>query len=135
MSLEDRPDSDDYTIREVGQELGVSFRTLRFYEAKGLIAPTRDRRRRIYARQDIEQLRVVLKLKAFGLSLMEIRRIIREPHEGPYGLSRELCEELIERLTERQQSTEAALAQLEQIALQFLDNQTLAPTVGVRPGP
>src|SRR4051794_21151265 len=112
MSLEDTSRSDDYTIREVGQELGVTFRTLRFYEAKGLIAPTRDRRRRLYGRRDIEQLRLVLQLKMFGLSLLEIAQIIRQPHEGPYGLSRELCEELIERLTQQKRSTEAALAQL-----------------------
>ena len=45
------------TIGEVGQELGFTLRALRFYEAKGMIAPKREGRRRLYLTKDVERLR------------------------------------------------------------------------------
>ena len=45
------------TIREVCEELGVTLRALRFYEAQGLIAPKREQRRRFYYTKDVERLR------------------------------------------------------------------------------
>jgi DNA-binding transcriptional MerR regulator len=106
-------------IGEVCEELGVSLRTLRFYEAKGLVAPRRDKGHRFYNGADIERLRLVLQLKALGLSLAEIKQTIHKPTDGPYGLNRELCEQLIERLSYQKASTDAALNRLQQVVLQF----------------
>lgn len=111
------------TIRNVCEEFGLTLRAVRFYEDKGLVAPTRDRRHRFYDHQDVERLRLILRLKTFGLSLVEIKQIIRAPGQGPYGLDQDLCEDLIERLTHQKASTEAALAELQQILRQFGPHQ------------
>ena len=100
------------TIREVCQELGVTLRTLRFYETKGLIAPKRKKRQRFYHTKDVERLRTIMKLKFFGLTLREIQQLLRSPGDGPYGLTANLREEVIERLGAQRAAAEAALADL-----------------------
>ena len=100
------------TIREICQELGVTLRTLRFYETKGLIAPKRKKRQRFYHTKDVECLRTIVKLKSWGLSLREIRETLQSPGDGPYGLTASLCEELIERVSAQQAEAQAALAYL-----------------------
>ena len=41
-----------FTIRELTKEFGISARTLRFYEEKGLIVPRRNGQERLYSRRD-----------------------------------------------------------------------------------
>ena len=98
------------TIREVCQELGLTLRALRFYEAQDLIAPTRERRRRFYRTTDVERLRAIMRLKSLGLSLREIREVLRSPGDGPYGLNANLCEEAFKRLSAQRAEAEAGLA-------------------------
>jgi DNA-binding transcriptional MerR regulator len=100
------------TIREVCDELGVTLRTLRFYEAQGLIAPKREPRRRFYYTTDVERLRVIIRLKSVGLSLREIREVLQSPADGPYGLTANLCEEVFKRLSVQRAEAEAGLALL-----------------------
>ena len=106
------------TIREVCEEVGVTLRALRFYEAKGLIAPKRENMNRFYQAKDIKRLRKIVKLKSLGLSLREIRELLRSPGDGPYGLTANLCNELIERLSAQRDAVETALAQLRGFGLQ-----------------
>ena len=47
MSTDLRRPSRTYTIRQLCQEFGCTPRALRFYEDKGLLAPTRDGLNRI----------------------------------------------------------------------------------------
>ena len=103
-------DAGFFTIREVCQELGVTLRTLRFYEVKDLIAPKREPRRRFYYTTDVERLRSILKLKSVGLSLREIREVLQSPGDGPYGLNANLCEEAFKRLSAQRAEAEAGLA-------------------------
>ena len=98
------------TIREVCGELAVTFRTARFYEAKGLIAPRREQRRRLYSTTDVERLRTIVKLKSLGLSLREIRELLQSTGDGPYGLNANWCEELFGRLSVQRAEAEAGLA-------------------------
>ena len=98
------------TIREVCQELGLTLRALRFYEAQGLIAPTRERRRQFYCATDVERLRAILRLKSLGLSLREIKEVLRSPCDRPYGLNANLCEEAFNRLSAQRAEAEAGLA-------------------------
>ena len=107
------------TIREVCEEVGVTLRALRFYEAKGLIAPKREHMNRFYQTKDVKRLRKIVKLKSLGLSLREIRELLRSPGDGPYGLTANLCKELIERLSAQRDAVEAALAQLRDLEPQF----------------
>ena len=51
------------TIREVCQEFNFTFRAVRVYEEKGLVAPERKGRRRVYHTDDVERLRKIVTLK------------------------------------------------------------------------
>ena len=64
------------TIGELAREFGVTLRTLRFYEDKGLINPRREGTARVYSRRDRARLRLVLMGKRVGFSLSEIREML-----------------------------------------------------------
>lgn len=68
--------SDVFTIRDLGREFGVTARTLRFYEEKGLLKPGRDGQDRLYGRRDRARLKYVLMGKCVGFSLDEIREML-----------------------------------------------------------
>ncbi|MEM8811351.1 MAG: MerR family transcriptional regulator [Pseudomonadota bacterium] len=74
----DEQDNDTYplTIREVAERFDLSLRTLRFYEQKGLVAPSRDGRYRVYDRKDIERLKTVLAFRDIGLTVREVKELI-----------------------------------------------------------
>lgn len=63
-------------IAELARELDVTTRTIRFYEAEGLIAPTRRGQQRIFSPRDRVRLKLILRGKRLGFSLGEIREII-----------------------------------------------------------
>ena len=60
-----------YTIGDLAREFGVTLRTLRFYEDRGLLSPRRDGTARIYDPRDRERLSVILKGKQLGFTLTE----------------------------------------------------------------
>jgi DNA-binding transcriptional MerR regulator len=65
-----------YTATELGERLGVSARTLRFYESKELINPSRVGNRRIYNYQDNARMKLILRGKRIGFSLEEIKSFL-----------------------------------------------------------
>lgn len=65
-----------FTIGDLAKEFGVTLRTLRFYEDKGLINPKRDGLNRIYNRRDRARLKLVVMGKSVGFSLAEIRSML-----------------------------------------------------------
>ena len=65
-----------YTIGELAQELAVTTRAIRFYEAKGLIAPARRGVARSYSRRDRARLLLILRGKNLGFSLEEIAQYL-----------------------------------------------------------
>jgi DNA-binding transcriptional MerR regulator len=72
----ERPDR-LYTIGELADELEVTTRAIRFYEAKGLIAPARRGIARSYSRRDRARLRLILRGKNLGFSLEEIAQYLK----------------------------------------------------------
>ncbi|NCX83726.1 MAG: MerR family transcriptional regulator, partial [Rhodobacteraceae bacterium] len=68
--------NDQKTIREMCDLFDVTPRTLRFYEAKELIAPIRDGQKRLYTKRDRARLKLILRGKKFGFSLEEIRQLL-----------------------------------------------------------
>src|ERR1700756_3956444 len=66
-----------YSIGDLARKFDVSLRTLRFYESRGLLSPSRDGHRRRYGRQDADRLTVILKAKKLGFTLAEICEMIR----------------------------------------------------------
>ncbi len=69
-------DDDLKTIGEMCDEFDVTPRTLRFYEAKELIAPKRDGTRRLFTRACRARMKLILMGKRFGYSLEEIRQLL-----------------------------------------------------------
>ena len=62
-----------YGIADLAREFDVTTRTIRFYEAEGLITPSRQGQRRIFSPRDRVRLRLILRGKRLGFSLGEIR--------------------------------------------------------------
>ena len=65
--------SEKWGIAELAKEFGITTRTIRFYEAKGLIKPERQGQRRVYYLRDKVQLKLIMRGKRLGFSLEEIR--------------------------------------------------------------
>src|SRR5919197_61486 len=65
-----------FTIRDLAKECGVTARTLRFYEEKGLLSPRRVGLDRLYSRRDRARLKYVLMGKNVGFSLDEVREML-----------------------------------------------------------
>ena len=64
------------TIAELARDFGVTARTIRFYEAEGMISPERQGSQRLYHPRDRVRLKLILRGKRLGFSLAEIREII-----------------------------------------------------------
>ncbi|MBI1953862.1 MAG: heavy metal-responsive transcriptional regulator [Candidatus Omnitrophica bacterium] len=75
---------DDLLIGEVSRQTGVSIRTIRYYELEGLLSPSgrRPSGYRVYSGRDVERLRFIQQAKRFGLTLKEIRGIMRQGRQG-----------------------------------------------------
>jgi len=69
-------DRDVFTIGELARECGITARTLRFYEEKGLLTPRRDGLERLYSRRDRARLKYVLMGRNVGFSLDEVREML-----------------------------------------------------------
>lgn len=65
-----------FSIRNLSKEFGVTARALRFYEDKGLIQPERRGQTRIYSSRDRARLKLILRGKRLGFSLVEIHEIL-----------------------------------------------------------
>jgi DNA-binding transcriptional MerR regulator len=85
--------SRSYSIGDLASEFGVTTRTIRFYEEKGLLDPERNGKHRVYSPSDRTKLRLILRGKRLGLSLDESAEIILM--YGTPGNNRKQLEKLI----------------------------------------
>jgi DNA-binding transcriptional MerR regulator len=114
-----------FTISDLARDFGVTLRTLRFYESRGLLAPTRSGLTRIYSGRDKARLALILKGKQLGFTLVEIRAMLANEEKGasaPSGnsasvgglqLSRDQIVEQLELLRSQRSEVEGAIAELE----------------------
>ena len=65
-----------FGITELCNEFEISPRAIRFYEDKGLLAPRRINGTRVYTRRDRARLQLILRAKAIGSSLAEIKHYL-----------------------------------------------------------
>lgn len=70
------------TIAEMSREFEISMRTLRFYEDRGLLHPHREGRTRYYSARDKLNLKMIIKGKLLGFTLMEIHAILDPPRNA-----------------------------------------------------
>jgi DNA-binding transcriptional MerR regulator len=94
-----------FGITELCTEFGITLRTIRFYEDKGLLLPRRVNGARVYSRRDRARLALILRSKAIGASLDEIKHFL-----DLYGAHGEGRVQQMRYVVER---TDAAIAELE----------------------
>lgn len=113
------------TVGEVAKKMGVTVRTLQYYDREGLLSPTAESEggRRLYTDKDLVTLHQIISLKSLGFSLDDIkRRLILL--ETPADVANALTEQAdsirgkIEQLT-------ASLTAIEQLKKEVLQMQTV----------
>jgi DNA-binding transcriptional MerR regulator len=65
-----------YSVTQLARELGVTPRTIRFYEDQGLIAPQRAGNTRVYSYRDRARMILILRGKRLGFSLRDIKEFL-----------------------------------------------------------
>lgn len=73
-----------YSTGEMAKLCNVSVRTVQFYDTKGLLLPSdlTEGGRRLYTDDDLTKLRLICTLKAIGLSLDSIKKILDSESSG-----------------------------------------------------
>ena len=105
-------------IGEIAREFGISTRTIRYYEERGLLGPVRrrDGRRRIYGAVEMARLRFIQKLKLLGLSLEEIAELNDvHAHDSTRSMIERLLPKLDQKLAQIAERTRALGALHEEI--------------------
>lgn len=77
--VQDSVDAARYQIGEVAERTGVTQRTLRFYEEKGLLHPSERMQGgfRLYSEEDVARIELIKQLQdLLGLSLAEIKEMV-----------------------------------------------------------
>ena len=123
------PSQAEFTITELAKEFGITLRALRFYEGRGLLAPAREGRKRLFSRADRDRLALILKGKKLGFTLGEISQMI-EAQDGKatqhtMKLSSEKCLEQIAFFERQMREAGEALAELRRVHRTF--SAQLAP--------
>ena len=95
-----------FGISELCREFGITLRALRFYEDKGLLTPRRVSGARVYTRRDRARLALILRAKAIGSPLSEIKHYL--DLYGDQGQGR------VQQLNYVIQRTDIAIGELEQ---------------------
>ena len=65
------PDKRTYTISDLAKEFGITTRTIRFYEEKGLVIPRREGQKRLFTPADRVRIKLILRGKRIGMTLQE----------------------------------------------------------------
>ncbi len=113
--------SQTYAIAELAKEFGVTPRTLRFYESKGILAPRRAGQRRIYSERDRVRLRLALRGRRLGFTVDECKEII-EMYNPIVGNEHDQLQYLLGKISahratleQKQRDIEATLAAMDEI--------------------
>ncbi len=133
-------DKTTFGIAELAQEFGISARSIRFYEDKGLITPRREGLKRIYTPRDRVRLMLILRGKRLGFSLRDIQEIIDLYDAEPTGeaqLRRLIgsCREQRAILTQQREDIEVTLRELDAVESQAQRILDAGPSAGVAGAP
>jgi len=129
QNLESARDGGFKGIQEVARQLGVTQRTLRFYEDKGLIEPHRVGSTRVYSRREIGRIQLVLRGKRLGFSIREIKEFLdlydADPaHKEQMSRLVARVEERLEALEQQRIAIEETVVELRQIRQEALGRLT-----------
>ena len=99
-----------FAISDLAREFGITPRTIRFWEDRGILAPEREGSKRVFTRRDRARLKMALRGKRLGLSLAEIKDLI-----GMYASTEDETPQLLECLRVMSKRREALEQQREDI--------------------
>ncbi len=114
------------TVGEAAKKIGVTVRTLQYYDKEGLLSPSAvsEGGRRLYTDKDLIALHQIISLKSLGFSLDDIRQrfiSLETPNEVANALTEQADDirKKIEHLT-------ASLTAIEQLKAEVLQMQTVS---------
>lgn len=110
---------DTWGIADLASEFGVTTRTIRFYEDKGLVTPERQGQRRIYHLRDRVRLQLIMRGKRLGFSLDEIRAMIDMYDADPTEVAQ--LELFLDKLRERETQLKAQREDIDLVLAEIAD--------------
>ena len=113
------------TVGEIAKKMGVTIRTLQYYDKEGLLTPSAESEggRRLYTDKDLLMLNQIISLKSLGFSLEDIKgRLfpLETPEEVAYALS-----EQAEDIRKKIEKLKASLSAIEQLKAEVLQIRTV----------
>ena len=113
------------TVGEVAKKMGVTVRTLQYYDREGLLHPSAesDGGRRLYTDKDLVLLHQIISMKLLGFSLTDIKgrlNSLKTPAEVANALT-EQADDIRQKIEELQ----ASLSEIEQLKVEVLQIQTV----------
>lgn len=113
-------------IQDVAAELGVTHRTLRYYEDQGLIAPQRVGQTRVYSRREIGRMQLILRGKRLGFTIRDIKDFLDlyDTEPGRAGQTVLLLARVRERLADLRQQRRALDETIRELTL--IENEAAA---------
>ena len=133
-------EGDENTLLKIGEMAkiyGVTLRTLRFYEDKGLLNPKREGSNRLYTRRDRARLKLILLGRKVGFSLRDVKQILDlyDPagsNAKQMRLTLDKSEKQLGRLQKQRAAIEDAINELSQlmtVVRQTLNQRTVAANI------
>ena len=113
------------TVGEVAKKMGVTVRTLQYYDKEGLLSPSAesDGGRRLYTDKDLVMLNQIISLKSLGFSLEDIKGRLF-PLETPKEVANALTEQADD-IRKKIEQLKASLSAIEQLKTEVLQIQTV----------
>lgn len=108
------------SIAQASEALGVTQRTLRFYEDKGLIEPQRVSSMRVYSRREMARMQLILRGKKLGFSIREIGDFLSLYDHDPDQVAQaklmlETTQQRLENLRQQREAIDQTISELEGI--------------------
>jgi DNA-binding transcriptional MerR regulator len=101
------------TVRDAAEQLGVTPRTLKYYEERGLVSPTRSEGRyRLYDDEDLKRFGRILRLRSLGFSLHGITEMLKrplEPVDGGHRFSNESLQQIRDAIAQQVDALDARI--------------------------
>lgn len=113
------------TVGEMAKRMGVTVRTLQYYDKEGLLAPSAESEggRRLYTDKDLIKLHQILSLKSLGFSLNDIKQRIISLNT-PEDVANTLSEQADD-IRKKIEQLQASLSAIEQLKAEVLQMQTV----------
>ncbi len=114
------PSEPTYSIAALAKEFGITTRTIRFYESRGLISPQRVGSTRRYSKRDRARLMLILRGRNLGFSIEDVSEYLAlyDADPGQLAQTRHLLDKVsaaIDGLESKRRDIERSLSDLNEI--------------------